>query len=118
VAQLHLYVTSVPPGEAPLWVREKWVGLTLPLAQLSEDPRRALVAGVLTGPRGILAQLFALFTGRFRITAGYSVDASAALRALESAHPEAAAWWKEHRPDLWRPGRRLLFQKDVGYVVQ
>jgi len=20
-------ITSVPPGEAPLWVREKWVGL-------------------------------------------------------------------------------------------
>jgi hypothetical protein len=118
VAQLQLYVTSVPPGEAPLWVREKWVGLTLPLAQPCADPRRGLVAGVLTGPRGILAQLLALFTGRFRVSEGYFVDASAALRALESAHPEAAAWWKEHRPDLWRPGRRFLFQKDVGHVVQ
>jgi hypothetical protein len=29
--KLHLYVTSVPSGEAPLWVREQWLGLKLPL---------------------------------------------------------------------------------------
>jgi hypothetical protein len=26
-------IIAVPPGEAPLWVREKWVGLTLPLTR-------------------------------------------------------------------------------------
>src|SRR5215471_17510443 len=27
-----------PPGEAPLWVREKWVGLELPLAYGARGP--------------------------------------------------------------------------------
>ena len=29
----YLLVTATPPGEAPLWVREKWVGIELPLMQ-------------------------------------------------------------------------------------
>jgi hypothetical protein len=29
----HVRILTVPPGEAPGWVREKWVGLELPLAQ-------------------------------------------------------------------------------------
>ena len=28
-------IIGVPPGEAPLWVREKWVGLELPLTRHS-----------------------------------------------------------------------------------
>jgi hypothetical protein len=28
-------IIAVPPGEAPLWVREKWVGLDLPVARYS-----------------------------------------------------------------------------------
>jgi hypothetical protein len=41
-----------PAGEAPLWVREKWVGLRLPVVLREAKPVRALTAGVLTGPRG------------------------------------------------------------------
>ena len=117
VAQLHLRVNFVPPGEAPAWVRERWVGLMLPLAQASAEPTTRLTSGVLTGPRSYFAKLLALWTGRFDVSEGYIVDAPGALDALESACPEAAAWWKEHRPDLFRPGRRLMFQKGVGNVV-
>jgi hypothetical protein len=28
-------IIAVPPGEAPLWVREKWVGVELPVARYS-----------------------------------------------------------------------------------
>jgi hypothetical protein len=108
----------VPPGEAPAWVREKWVGLRLPLAQNSADPTTKLTAGVLTGPRGFFAALKAFYTGRLDVTEGYTVDAPGALDALESAHPEAAVWWKEHRADLFRPGRRFMFQKASGHVVE
>jgi hypothetical protein len=118
VAQLLLRVTFVPPGEAPAWVREKWVGLKLPLAQPSSLSRPRLGAGVLTGPRGFLAVLVGLVSGRYHYTDGYAVDAPGALAVLEAAHPEAAAWWKKNVPQLTRPGRKLLFQKGVGDVVQ
>jgi hypothetical protein len=26
-------IVAVPPGEAPLWVRQKWVGLDLPVVR-------------------------------------------------------------------------------------
>ena len=117
MTQLYLHVNFVPPGEAPAWVRERWVGLRLPLAQSSAKPTTTLTSGVLTGPRSYFAKLLALWTGRFHVSEGYLVDAPAALDALESASPEAAAWWKQHRPDLYRPGRRFMFQKGVGNVV-
>jgi len=77
-----------------------------------------LAAGVLTGPRNVFASLVAFFSGRLHVTEGYVVDAPAALDALEAAHPEAAAWWKEHRPDLWRPGRRFVFRTETGHVAK
>ncbi len=46
-----------PAGEAPLWVREKWIGLRLPVASPEAKPVCALTAGVLTGPKGLLAAL-------------------------------------------------------------
>ena len=52
---LLLHVTSIPPGEAPLWVREKWVGLSLPLAQRKSSPVSVLTSGVLSGPKTFLA---------------------------------------------------------------
>ena len=118
MAQLHLRVDFVPPGEAPPWVREKWVGLTLPLAQASPEPKRTTTMGVLSGPRGFFPLLFALLTGRLSTSEGYLVDAAAALSILEAAHPEAAAWWRANTPYLFRRRRRLLFQKGVGTVVQ
>jgi hypothetical protein len=116
--QLYLYVSFVPPGEAPEWVREKWVGLKLPLAQSTADSRIVMAGGVLTAPRSFFARLVALFTGRFHPAEGYVVDATAALSVLEAAHPEAAAWWKEHTPHMFRAGRTFVFAKGVGNVVQ
>ena len=114
-AKLFLYVTSVPAGEAPSWVREKWVGLKLPLTgPLSVGVFRG--SGVLTGPRNPLSSILALIARQLPRTEGYIVDALTAVRILESAHPEAAAWWKANAAHLIRPDRRFVFQKDVGHV--
>ena len=43
-------IVAVPPGEAPLWVREQWVGLDLPVARYSGH-RKFLGLGVLSMPR-------------------------------------------------------------------
>ena len=32
-------IIAAPPGEAPLWVRQKWVGLDLPVARYSGQGR-------------------------------------------------------------------------------
>jgi hypothetical protein len=49
---------------------------------------------------------------------GYLVDAPAAIAILESAHPEAAAWWKAHAPHFLRPRRKFVFHKGIGTVVE
>jgi len=113
-----LLVTEVPPGEAPQWVREKWVGLKLPLAQRSSRPIRRMTAGVITGPRTVFAALRALLTGNWSRSEGYWVDARAALAVLESAHPDAASWWRIHTPHMFRGKRRFMFQAGVGRIVE
>src|SRR2546430_13393547 len=62
----HQRITSVPPGEAPLWVREKWVGLSLPLAQRKAQARSLFTSGVLSGPRGFFASIGALLAGKLQ----------------------------------------------------
>jgi hypothetical protein len=114
----YLLVTAIPPGEAPLWVREKWVGIELPLKQRSLSPRTFPAAGVLSGPRGLLSSLAAWLSGNLRRQEGYLVDALAAVEALEAVHPEATAWWRKNTPQLMRTNRRFIFQKNVGHVVR
>ena len=114
----RLVITSVPPGEAPEWVRQRWVGLSLPLAQRSAKPRKFLTSGVTSGPRGSMAWLVSLVTGRFKLESGYLVECSAALSVLEAERPDAAAWWKENLPHLFRPGRRFVFHAQAGHIVE
>ncbi len=47
-------IVAVPPGEAPFWVRQKWVGLELPVVRYSAH-RKFLTFGVLSTPRSWLA---------------------------------------------------------------
>jgi hypothetical protein len=77
-----------------------------------------LTLGVLSDPASVFSLLVARLTGRFKRSEGYLVDARAALAILESAHPEAAAWWKAHAPHFLRPRRIFLFHKSVGSVVE
>jgi hypothetical protein len=116
MSQLYLYVTSVPEGEAPLWVREKWVGLKLPLTgPLSVGTFRG--SGVLSGPQSLAAFCVALFRkGLPPKREGYIVNALDAVKILEVTHPEAAAWWRANVSHLMRPSRRFLFQREVGHV--
>jgi hypothetical protein len=109
-------IIAVPPGEAPLWVREKWVGLELPLA-CWVSPKRFPTFGALSGPHTCLAQLWAAFRGRANRIHGFAVDAVGAVDILEIASPEAAAWWRQNTPDLIRPKRYLIFHAEVCYVV-
>ena len=114
----YLHITSVPPGEAPLWVRECWVGLSLPLAQRRSSSLLVLTSGVVSGPKGILSWFSALFGGRLSFKRGFPVVAQVAVESLASAHPEAAAWWRMNTPHLLKGKRYLVFPEGVGQVVE
>ena len=112
-----LKITSVPPGEAPAWVREQWVGLSLPLAQQSRDAHSFRTFGVLSQPKGRFRQLIARLLGRVPLERGYVVESSVAIDLLAQGSSTAADWWRANTPDLLQPGQYFLFQESVGYVA-
>jgi hypothetical protein len=114
---LFVRIESIPEGEAPLWVREQWVGLVLPLAQHRQAPLQFLTSGVLTGPKSLTSWLFALFTGKFVRQAGYKVQAKAAVEILATRSPEAAAWWRENAAHTLQAGRYFVFRQGVVRVT-
>jgi hypothetical protein len=111
-----LRITAVPPGEAPLAIREQWVGVALPLAPALRTPRRARTFGVLTGPRRRIARLVARILGKTVSQRGYVVSALPAVETLGLTHPKAAQWWRENTPHLMRRGGFFLFPEDTGQV--
>ena len=115
---MQLVVTSVPAGEAPLWVREKWVGLALQVTQRKSAPHTYLTSGVLSGPKTILALCGALLGGKLQRRTGFRVEARVAIAVLAKASPEAAAWWRENTPHEFRPGRYFVFEQGVGHISE
>jgi len=109
-------ITSVPPGEAPVNVREAWVGLKLPLQH--ETPRRYLGSGVLSGPRSTFQTLVHLFTFRLKVQTGFVVPSLIAIEILERTQPNAARWWRENASHTARPKRYFLFSSDCCERVQ
>jgi len=105
-------ITSVPPGDAPLWVREKWVGLELPIRGRA-IPCTYRTVGAVTGPSSLAGQLFAVLRRRTKKTPDYIVGGEAALVALEEVSPDAAAWWRANAPGFFQPGRYLVFHETV-----
>ncbi|HTD52198.1 MAG TPA: hypothetical protein VK780_04160 [Thermoanaerobaculia bacterium] len=114
----RIRIIAIPPGEAPQWVREQWVGLELPLAQRSRRARSRSVFGVLSGPRGMLTRWLAILSRRARRESGYAVRVSDAVAVLGSKSPEAASWWRTNVPDMRSPFRCFLFSESVCQVLE
>lgn len=104
---MNIRIVRRPIGEAPEWVRDEWIGLSLPLALKRERQWRGL--GVLTGPHGWLPQLWALFSGKSFNVMGYAVNAKTAVEQLAERNPSAAAWWREHTPQMLNGRRYFVF---------
>src|SRR5579859_3848770 len=104
----RIRIIAVPPGEAPFWVREKWVGLELPLAKWAV-PKKYLGVGVMSGPRSCFSQLWHVVRGRAEAITGYAVEAGAAVDILAASSPEAGSWWQENAPQLISPKRKFVF---------
>ena len=112
----YIRIIATPPGEAPEEVRRAWVGLQLPLLLFHEEARDYRSAGVLTGPKGFLDKLRALFSGRIERKNGYAVVALQAIAVLEASNPEAAAWWRQNVPHALRQGKVFVFASEVCVV--
>ena len=78
-ARRHFRVETTPQGDVPLWVREAWIGMTLPYLQKSECTALGVVTDRL------------MYTPR-----AYFVDQLTVLEKLARHSPEAFAWWKKH----------------------
>jgi len=61
-------IISVPPGQAPEWVRKEWIGVVI-----------TLQAGLIGNKYG-----------------SYRVDAHEAIRRLKEKSPEAATWLEKN----------------------
>ena len=112
-----LKITSTPPGDAPEWVREKWVGLTLPIAQEASSPQAFVCTDVLARPQSFLSNLLQSLLARSKYKIGYQVESRAAIEILAEKHPDAAEWWQENAPQLTKRGRYFVFQWGFGHVV-
>jgi len=109
-------IVGIPKGEPPLWVRETWVGLELPLAGGSAAGT-FYGFGAVTGPRSWLGHVWGLLLGRAERIMGYAVYADRAVGILAESSPEAAAWWRENASELLAPGRCLVFHADECEVL-
>lgn len=107
---MEIEIISRPLGEAPEWVRDHWIGVTLPLANATAQ--NPIGFGVLTGPKALISELGRVLSGKAQRHEGYIVDAKVAVKILEARSPEAATWWRENTPHLFRRGRRFVF--DLG----
>ena len=107
----EIKIVGVPAGEAPLHIREAWVGLVVPI--VGRRSYRAWTSGVLTGARTPWGRIWAALRLRWRRREGYAVDAAVAVSILEHERPDAARWWRENAPHLIQSRRHFLFEADV-----
>lgn len=104
-------IVSRPVGETPEWIRDAWIGLSLPTPQSAPRSFRAVSFGHLAKSR--LPMLGHMLLGRSYRLNGYVVNAKAAFDRLAETRPEAAEWWRNNAPN-WIDARRfILFDADA-----
>ena len=125
-------IMAVPPGQAPKWVREEWVGLELPIAENTPPPKDLIQAGVnffrpkdvvktamkMTGEKKrdekIIQKRVSLAKYKASI-GGYPVETVAAIEILGKKSSKAARWWEENLYLKAMPW--LVFKKEVCELI-
>ena len=108
---MQITITSRPIGEAPEWVRDAWIGLSLPTSHARERQWRGV--GVLSGPNNPFLLCWALLRGRTHPVSGYAVDSKLAVSLLAEKDPAAAQWWHENAPRLIASRRTFIFDAEA-----
>ncbi|PTX90952.1 hypothetical protein [Opitutus sp. ER46] len=104
--EVRIRIVATPPGEAPLEVREQWVGLELPLMGGEVSAVQIETCGVVTGEIDR------------EETIGYVIDIEDAMLALASKSPSAVAWWRTNAAHLFEAGGTLVFHEYVCRLVE
>lgn len=115
---MHVRIVQTPPGEAPIDIREAWVGLVLPLSPGEVGPRQLLTQGVLTGPRTLLGYVVSRLLHRFKVVNGFLVDSTGAVEVLARHNERAATWWRTHAPAIVRSGGAFVFHSEACELVE
>lgn len=102
-------IIGAPAGAAPLWVREQWIGLELPIDPPHVVEMRVWTDFSLKGPLTPWMALLGWLTGKLSTWKGYVVDVDTAVSILSIKHPEAAAWWRENVPHMM--GKTFIFDE-------
>ena len=94
-------IVKIPEGDAPLEIREAWVGLELPCLTKHDESKEVknIISQEIRQPRPNC----------------WYVPQDMALEILEEAAPEAAQWWLEH--DYPHPDRFFTFGEDEAELV-
>jgi hypothetical protein len=108
-------IISVPPGDAPLWVREKWVGLELSI--VGSNSRRVFTVSV-NEKATVWYHLKAALSGRSKTVTGYQVEAGRAVDILATSNAEAAEWWRKNTPELLGAGRHFVFHAEACQLTE
>lgn len=95
----QIKIIAIPPGQAPLEIREAWVGLILPIAENKSSD--TIQMGALGGKPENLG--------------GYDVETKVAIKELKKKSPKAAKWWESNINPEWAP--RLTFKREVCELI-
>ena len=103
-------VESIPPGTGPDHVREAWVGLVLPVADVPRPAVRTFPVGSLA-KRSLWHTLQKLFKRELveQPTPVYSVSFLEAVGVLEKSNPVAAQWYRANCAHTLQAGYFLGF---------
>src|SRR5690348_11847251 len=90
-------IESIPQGTGPKHVREAWVGLVLPVADIPGPTVRTFPIGP-PAKRNLWHKVQNLFRRELveQPTPVYSVSFPEAVALLEKSNPVAAQWYKEN----------------------
>lgn len=115
---LSVRIVGAPMGEAPLWVREAWIGLVLPLTpNHHRGPVETIPGGVLTGDPSFWRKFKYLFRNPYKWYQGYCVSSCQALKLLALHSPPAWSWWQKNCPAYLGEGKYFMFDSHVSLLL-
>ena len=100
-------IREVPPGKAPYEIRQKWVGLVLPVAP--PDMQSVYMQSLLTAPKTYLGIFVASRDEDFLANGAFFVSGPAALMVLAQISTDAVKWWGKNAPFFQNKRSAFLF---------
>ncbi|HEY8027316.1 MAG TPA: hypothetical protein VIF60_22425 [Burkholderiaceae bacterium] len=115
-----IQIVSTPPGEAPLEIRQAWIGTVLPVANNSPIPIKVPVVGVLTGRRTFAQRIWRRIARvrKNEMWEGFPIFGRQAIEELEKTNAVAANWWRQNAPHVLAAGQILIFPSACCNVLQ